>query len=224
MILAIKLHLGSPLALPKRGVLLGDALLHAAATRLLYPDAAHRTPDQWAPISLPVKTVETEAGPMYAVSAMRTSRMVRHTDTIYKRTWKQFRENERKSGPLKASMTQLDLVAVPYLEFLVDSDQIDDLHPLVDRLSHMAVGFKTSAGYGQIVRVAVTRSEAPSALADIDGTVLRPIPSEYAEAHGYRGVKRLHAVAPPYFAAPEVLCIARDFEAIQWIHEGGKES
>lgn len=217
MILAVRLYLGSPLALPNRGVVMGDALLHAATVRMKYPDAARRTPDQWEPIALPVKTIDTESGPMYAVSAMMTPRMELHTDTIYKRSSNLFRPGENASGPLKGSMTQLRLVAVPYLEFLVDTDspQINELRVVVDRLARMSVGFKTNIGFGQIVRIAVRRSPLPSAIAGPDGCVLRPVPVDYAESQGYQGVKRLHAVAPPYFGAPMVSCVTRDFEAVQ---------
>lgn len=211
-IVSIQLTLNGPLALPNRGVLMGDALLHAAATRIRYPDAASRPPAVWEEMELPIRRVDTEAGWVYAASALTAPVVAHDTEMIYKR-------GDVSSGPLRAAMTRLSLVAVPYVEFFVDlgDHAVDALDPLLDQLLSLSVGFKTQIGFGKIVDIDFDVIDKPSAIVDETNTVLRPLPALFAQANGYQGVKRLHAIAPPYFHAPMIPCVTRDFFPIQVI-------
>ncbi|SFU95018.1 hypothetical protein SAMN05421543_11520 [Alicyclobacillus macrosporangiidus] len=218
MILEVRLFLEAPVFLPRRGVLMGDALLFAARARELYPDAANRRdPDQWEPISLPVRRFESQDGQFWAVSALFAPTMETGEEAVFKGTPWFFKPIETSSGILRGAMVRYTYLSVPLLYFFVDVDaeQVDEFARLAQRLPGMYVGQKGQRGMGRIARAILRRRpDLNSAIAGVDSLVLRPVPESYARENGFRGILDAHAIEPPYFHHEPVLCRVRSYDAV----------
>lgn len=205
MIAELRVHLASPLIFPRTGWLLGDALLHAALARATFPDAAdRRDPSVWIDLPLPVDyqdgvpLVSAWLPPADPVPA-NTERLIKRTDETV------IPMGNRKSGPLKGAAESYLAWGLPWVACFISyqpehRDALMHLVEAIDRF-HLALGQHTRRGYGRIAdRFIYQHSDRTSAIHDLDGRLLRPMPLRSMTLAPHLARQSLAVVHPPYFA------------------------
>ena len=201
---------------PQQGQLQADALLHAAAARLRFPDAARRDLSVWEEIRLPVRYF----GDCPAISSLfPRGTSLANKVFMYKRTSAFEVDNSLNphnlsaSGHMRSHAVPLFPYRVPEFYFWAEVEDraafLTLLTSIRDNWFDLRIGQHTRRGYGRIASVNAKRSERLSAVLDEDGQPLRPLPERLGLVKNPDPQKTIRALAvarPPYFAYPAEIC------------------
>lgn len=206
----------APIALPHKGFIVGDALLHAARIRTLHPDDwVWRQPATWEDVPLPIAQRDGIA----LASCVRLSHTIWDRVGLSKLTDAQaLVAKPSQRGTLdvgsdrqymyRGAVERFDVVWAPrfVIDYAVPADQLRDFLDLVGVFPLLGLGRRVHQGYGRIGSVTATRlpDHADPCWA-ADGAPLRPVPPAWCADPPPRSVLRTVRLRPPYWYGPETV-------------------
>lgn len=205
----------APVALPRIGFIVGDALLHAAQVRLAHPtDWVLRPPAVWEPVPLPVLQ---QAGVAWT-SCVQLPEAVWDTASLAKQPDAQALQahpdahgrmalDPGRQYMYRPAVERFPTVWAPrfVVDYAVPADQLEAFLALVGAFPLLSLGRYRHHGYGRIGTVSATQlpHDAAAVVWASDGAPRRPVPAAWCPDPPPRSILRAARLRPPYWFGPE---------------------